>query len=292
MRRLLSALLLSVVPATAGAQRGPAGDAPPFCPLTDSVGVLFTFFDVGQGDAALVESPGGRRMLVDGGPSAQVMARALRARGVTQLELVVASHNHLDHIGGLPMVLRSIRVLNVMDNGMPATTGVYRRFLDAWEASGARRLEPTARTVGLDSVAVRVLPPARDASSQNNASIGLIVSLGTFRALFPGDAESAALEAWLATDSVPAVVLLKASHHGSANGLTARWADATRPTVVVIPVGAGNSYGHPSPSVVRRWEQTARMVLRTDRDGTVSVRGCRDGSFTTATARAVRAPQR
>jgi competence protein ComEC len=284
MRVLVAALVLATAQ-LAAAQRGPAVAAPPFCPLTDSLGVLITFFDVGQGDAALVESPGGRRMLIDGGPSAQTVARELRALGVSRLELAVASHNHLDHIGGLPTVLNAFSVANVMDNGMPATTAVYRRLLGAMQSSGARRLEPTARTLQLDAVAVRVLPPDPGARTQNNASVGLLVSLGAFRAIFTGDAETQALEHWLARDSIPGVTLLKASHHGSANGLTMRWADATRPTIVVIPVGAGNSYGHPAPSVVRRWEQVARTVLRTDRDGTVRVRGCRDGSYTTSTAR-------
>jgi competence protein ComEC len=284
MRSLLVALFL-LGPSVAGAQRATASGAPPFCPLTDSLGVLFTFFDVGQGDATLIESPGGRRMLIDGGPSAQRVANELQALGVASLELVVASHNHLDHIGGLPAVLGRLRVSNVMSNEMPATTGVYRRFLSAMETSGANVLRPTSRTVRLDSVSVRVLAPAPLARSQNNASVGLLVSLGAFRALFTGDAESAALGSWLTRENVPSVSLLKASHHGSANGLTAQWADATRPTVVVLSVGARNSYGHPATTVMRRWEQSAREVFRTDRDGTVRIRGCRDGSYTTSTAR-------
>jgi len=291
MRQLLIALVC-VLPATGAAQPGAAATTPPFCPLTDSLGVLITFFDVGQGDATLVESPGGRRLLIDGGPSAQRVAAHLREAGVTRLELVVASHNHLDHIGGLPTVLRTIRTANVMSSGLPATTAVYRRFLSAVEASGAMVLQPTARTLRLDSVAVRVLPPDPTARSQNNASVGLLISLGAFRAMFTGDAETGALESWLTHDSIPPVTLLKASHHGSANGLTARWADATRPTIVVFPVGAGNSYGHPAPSVVRRWQASARDILRTDRDGTVRVRGCRDGSYTTSVANSVGADRR
>jgi competence protein ComEC len=289
MRALLVAFALGL-PSSAAAQGSPS--APPYCALRDSVGLLITFLDVGQGDATLVESPGGRRLLIDGGPSSQGVARDLRALGVRRLELVVASHNHLDHIGGLPQVLRSIAVANVMTNEMSATTAIYRRFLAATEASGATVLRPTARTIRLDSVAVRVLPPGPEARSQNNASVGLIVSLGAFRAIFTGDAETAALDGWLARVDVPAVTLLKASHHGSANGLTARWADATRPTIVVIPVGAGNSYGHPAPSVLQLWNRSARTVLRTDRDGTVRVRGCRDGSFTTSTTRGANARTR
>jgi competence protein ComEC len=284
MRRLIAVLLLAW-PTTAAAQGARAITAPPYCPLTDSLGVLITFFDVGQGDATMLESPGGRRVLIDGGPSSERMAGLLRSRGVTRLELVVASHNHLDHIGGLPTVLRSMAVSNVMANGMPANTSVYGRFQSAVEASGATVLLPTSRTLRLDSLVVRVLPPSPDARSQNNASVGLVVSLGAFRAIFTGDAETEALESWLARDSIPPVTLLKASHHGSANGLTARWANATRPTVVVFPVGAGNSYGHPATSVLRRWQQSAREIFRTDRDGTVRIRGCRDGSYTTATAR-------
>lgn len=285
MKRFVLGALVFLIGNSADAQRAPVANVPPFCPLTDSLGVLVTFLDVGQGDATLVESPGGRRMLVDGGPSARQVANELRALDIQRLELVVASHNHLDHIGGLPVVMRELTVANVMTNGLPATTNIYRRFLSAVSESGATVLQPTARTLRLDSVAVRVLPPNPQARSQNNASVGLIVSLGAFRAILTGDAEVAALDAWLARDTIPAVTVLKASHHGSANGLTARWALATRPTLVVIPVGADNSYGHPSAQVVDIWTQRAAQVLRTDRDGTVRVRGCRDGSFTVSRAR-------
>lgn len=286
--RPVAVLMLALVSSVAGAQRGSTPDLPAFCPLTDSLGVLITFIDVGQGDAALVESPGGRRMLIDGGPSSQTVARELAALEVSRLELVVASHNHLDHIGGLPEVLRTLAVANVMTNERPATTRIYDRFLAAVESSGARLLRPTARTIRLDSVAVRVLAPDPQSRSQNNASVGLLISLGAFRAIFTGDAETSALASWLARDSIPPVTLLKSSHHGSANGLTDSWAAAARPAVVVISVGAGNSYGHPAPEVLRRWDDGARTVLRTDRDGTVRVRGCRDGSYTSSVARRAR----
>jgi competence protein ComEC len=283
--RTLLVVWLWLAPSLAMAQRVSGPGIPPFCPLTDSLGVLITFFDVGQGDATLIESPGGRRALIDGGPSAQRVAGELRALGVVRLELVVASHNHLDHIGGLPAVLGQLTVSNVMSNEMPATTNVYRRFLSVMESSGANVLRPTARTIRLDSVSIRVLPPAPGARAQNNASIGLLVSLGAFRAAFTGDAEGDALGSWLTRENIPAVTLLKASHHGSITGFTTPWANATRPTLVVFPVGAGNSYGHPAPSVMRYWQENAREVLRTDLDGTVRVRGCRDGSYTTSTAR-------
>ena len=177
--------------------------------------------EVGQGDAALITTPEGRHILIDAGPRDARVAEWLNALGVDTLELVVASHAHADHIGGMPDVLASTVVRQYMDNGLPHTTATYRRTMMAVEREpGLAYRDATARTFTVGTVTLRVLPPARVDASQNNNSVGVLVSHGSFRALFTGDSERRQLAHWLATDSIARVHVLKAAHHGARNGVT------------------------------------------------------------------------
>jgi beta-lactamase superfamily II metal-dependent hydrolase len=234
------------------------------------------FLDVGQGDAALIQE-GGKTALIDAGPSAKIMLY-LQARGIHTIDLVVASHNHADHIGGMAAVLSGTTVRYYLDNGVPHTTATYQRTIDAVAASGAQYLSPSDRTITLGSARLHVLPPppSRD---QNNSSVGLLVEYGDFRALLTGDSEFPELQYWLRKESIPSVQVVKVAHHGSWNGTSAEWAEKTRPQVAVISVGARNSYGHPSPRVIQQWQSVGARVRRTDREGSILILANRDGTF-------------
>jgi beta-lactamase superfamily II metal-dependent hydrolase len=238
------------------------------------------FMDVGQGDAALIVTHKSSRILIDAGPRPEPLLRYLRDGGHDTLDLVIASHAHADHIGGMEAVLRSVQVRFYLDNGAPHPTATYRRTLRAVELSGAQYLRATARTITAGSARVRIMPPPPGLEGQNNRSVGALLEFGAFRALFTGDSELAELEWWLRHDSVPAVAVVKVAHHGSWNGTTAAWVAATRPLVAVVSVGAGNSYGHPSQRALALWRDAGARVLRTDVEGTITVRARPDGSFT------------
>jgi competence protein ComEC len=244
----------------------------------DSARVQIVFLDVGQGDAALVIAPEGRTALIDAGPADAGVARRLEALGVDTLDLAVASHAHADHIGGMAEVVRTFPVRAYLDNGTPYTTATYRDLMHAVESTKVPYLAPVGRTVVLGSVALRVLPPWPSGTDQNDCSVGMLLEFGAFRALFVGDAEAAELGYFLTLEP-PQVTVLKAAHHGARNGVTPGWIARTRPAVVVISVGAGNPYGHPDSSALRYYSALGATVLRTDRDGTIAVRGARDGSY-------------
>jgi beta-lactamase superfamily II metal-dependent hydrolase len=235
------------------------------------------FLDVGQGDAVVVRE-GGKTVLIDAGPSAHVVAQ-LRALGIDTIDLVVASHNHADHIGGMAAVLAGFAVRFYLDNGVPHTTATYRRTIDAVQAGGAQYLRASARSITLGTARLRVLAPPSGLEGHNNSSVGVLVEYGGFRALLTGDSEAAELDAWLRDDSVPRVQIVKVAHHGSSNGTTLDWVRATRPAIAVVSVGAGNGYGHPAPQVVAAWEAAGARVYRTDRDGTIVVLAREDGGF-------------
>jgi len=247
----------------------------------DTPVVRIAFLDVGQADATVIISPGGHAALVDGGRSAEGVLDALDHLGVDTIDLVVATHADVDHIGGLDGVLVERPVRFYLDNGMPHTTAAYRELMDVVEWSGVTYLEPTTRTIALDSVNLRVLPPWPGATTQNDASVGLLLAYGAFRVLLVGDAEYDELNYFLRI-GVPTVSVLKASHHGARNGVTPGWVQATKPRVVVISVGADNSYGHPDPMAMRYYGLSAEAMFRTDRDGDIVVTGRRDGSFDVA----------
>jgi glyoxylase-like metal-dependent hydrolase (beta-lactamase superfamily II) len=126
------------------------------------------FFDVGQGDAALISTRNGSQVLVDAGPSGSGVATRIRQLGIDTLDLVVASHPHADHIGGMAGVLDSLVVLAYMDNGAPHTSATFRLVLDRLlirRASGSLRYlrgDTTRRLILADSVELRVLPGKLD----------------------------------------------------------------------------------------------------------------------------------
>ena len=227
---------------------------------------------MGQGDATLISTPNGRHILVDAGPNPDYVAGYLRENGIDTLDLVVASHNHADHIGGLPAVFRSAFVRAYLENGMPSATGIYSRLLSAVEASGALVLRAESRTLSLDGISVRVLAPPCFGKKQNSCSIGLVIRYGEFTALLTGDSERSALQYWLSKGEIPNATLVKVAHHGSADASTSDWVQATNPEIAVISVGKSNSYGHPSPDVLNLWSQSRARVFRTDLNGTVLVR--------------------
>ncbi len=257
---------------------------PALCKDADSLGLRISFFDVGQGAAALLASADGRQIVIDGGRHSNQLTALVRARGVEKIDLLIATHHHADHIGGLPTLIGAMPVANILENGTPATTAIYGRLVRAISAAEVRMLEPSARTLSVgEALQVRVLPPIEDGRTQNERSLGAIVGYGSFSAIFTGDAEVPVLEVWLAQQNVPRATVVLAGHHGSKNATTPEWVRATSPSLVIFSVGARNSYGHPSPAVIAMWSAPGRQMARTDRDGTIEVRGCRDGSYSRAT---------
>jgi competence protein ComEC len=264
----------SVAPPAAAVQEAPAQDTTPALEIR--------FLDVGQGDAALLRSQG-RTALIDAGPT-DAIVRRLRELGVDTIDLLVASHNHADHIGGADAVLDSLPVRFYLDNRVPATTRIQERVLERVASKEISYLAPTARSIALGSARLVVIPPPESVAGdeQNNHSVGILAVQSGFAALFTGDSETEELNAFLERDSVPDVDVLKAAHHGSRNGVTPAWLARTRPEVVVISAGADNSYGHPHAAAMRYYCTGGRRVLRTDVHGEVTVTIAADGSYSVA----------
>lgn len=228
--------------------------------------------DVGQGDAIVLLSPGGRALAVDAGPAWRgldageaVVAPFLWSRGVTRLDALALTHADGDHVGGAAFLERALGAAEVWVG--PGGPG---------EQDGARGARPGRRIVlrpggrlDWDGVEIAVVGPPRDSrsASVNEASLMLRVRYRAVSMLLTGDAGTAA-EARL---SAPRTDVLKVGHHGSRTSSGAALLGRLRPSLAVVSVGRANPFGHPHPEVLGRLLAAGARVLRTDRDGTVTV---------------------
>jgi competence protein ComEC len=235
-------------------------------------GAMIVVCDVGQGDSVVIPLAAGAAVVVDAGPEPVATDRCLRSLGVRAVSLLVISHFHADHVGGLAGVYRDRRVAAIVTSPYPEPAAGHEALLAAaaargtpvsvpapgwtWQAGGVRLvlLAPVHRLTGSDS-------------DPNNNSLVLRAEIGGRRVLLAGDAEVG--EPDLLT-SVGAAALrvdvLKVAHHGSAKQDPA-FLDAVRPAVALVSVGVGNSYGLPNVPVLQRLRLAGVAVLRTDLDG-------------------------
>jgi competence protein ComEC len=248
----------------------------------DRDGVLTVhFLDVGQGDAAVLRTPAGQWALIDGGPRTpqgdagrRVVLPFLRRLGARALALVVMTHGHDDHLGGLPAVIEALPPKVVLEPGKPVSRPSYIEFLADVERAGATwHPARTGDRVELDGVTFQVLSPDSAWVAQqedlNEESVVLLVTYGATRLLFMGDA-GVPVEARLA-GRVGRVDVLKVGHHGSLSATSDRWLSELEPHEAVISVGAHNTYGHPTPEVLERLGRHHVETLRTDRLGTITL---------------------
>lgn len=237
--------------------------------------LTITFFDVGQGDAALVRSPAGASILIDGGPDPQEVARKLAALGVRRLDLLVATHPHADHVAGLPAVLTRFPVGLAIDPGCPGDSPFYADFLRSVREHRVPFQHPGPGTVlHVGDVEVDVLGPERcftgTNSDPNNDSMVLRVSDGWATVLFPGDAEQPSQTDLLRDEPGALVTLvLKVPHHGGGTSLPTFF-EAVHARVAIVSVGP-NRYGHPVPAILAELAADGMRVYRTDRSGDVTV---------------------
>lgn len=232
------------------------------------------FFDVGQGDSALLTSPGGVSMLVDGGPDPAHVATELVALGVKRLDLVIASHPHADHVTGLPAVLARIPVALMLEPGCRDDSPDGAALDEA--ATSERltvRLPRAGEVMTLGDVRLEFLSPDRcwsdTESDTNNDAIVVRASVGEDSVLFASDAEGPAQELLLDEGVDLHADVMKVPHHGAATSIEPFF-ETVQAEIAIVSVGP-NTYGHPVPEVMEWIRATGAEVHRTDREGTITV---------------------
>ncbi|MGN9809081.1 ComEC/Rec2 family competence protein [Micromonospora sp. BQ11] len=234
---------------------------------------------VGQGDAVVLPVAPGRAVVVDAGPDPGAVDACLRGLDVREVPLLVVSHFHVDHTGGVAGVFRGRRVGAVLVPSWPEPAA-GRDLVRATAAAGSAEVvtAPAGWRYRAGAVELTLVGPPYPLrgtrSDPNNNSLMLLATVAGVRVLLAGDAETEEQRALL--DHPPPgglrAQVLKVAHHGSAYQDPA-FLDAVRPTVALVPVGAGNTYGHPNPAVLGRLTRGGARVLRTDTDGDVAVVG-------------------
>ncbi|MEM1271855.1 MAG: DNA internalization-related competence protein ComEC/Rec2, partial [Bacteroidota bacterium] len=250
------------------------------------------FFDVGQGDAALVRFPDGAGVLIDAGPASQYTNAGERAvlphvaaHGIESIDAALVSHPHLDHYGGFAAVLREMPVGRLITNGQMSASPLYRGLLasadslgvpvQAVRAGDTLQISPTAR--------IEVLHPTHKPAEDedpNEASLVVRVRYGSCSILFMGDAEAGAEHALLSmygdrlrTDMV------KVGHHGSKTSSTPDFVQATRARTAIVSVASRNRYGLPDEEALRTWDRAGADVIETRQGGAVRLRCTPDGVY-------------
>lgn len=255
------------------------------------------FFDVGQGDAALIRDRSGKELLIDGGPDASVLEGLAEAMPFWDrtIDVVLVTHLDADHYVGLFGVLQKYRVRELWWTGAAPATETARRFVAQVEARGIpqRFVRAGAALDFSDGNVFRILWPREglrgriipktssnaDGGGLNDVSIVGFFSCGSERALFTADISAQVEAALLEDPSGLRAQLLKAGHHGSAHSTSEAFLDAVRPRDAILSVGLGNRYGHPAPRVLAALLERGIGVRRTDREGTLSY-ACENGGFT------------
>lgn len=238
------------------------------------------FLDVGQGDAIFIQTPGGRQLLIDGGPDRAILRRL---GGVMPfydrtIDLVVATHPDADHLAGLVEVLKKYKVENIFETGMACETTLCAEWERAKLAEkGWVNYANLGEEMALeDGVRLIILYPFEELrgqklSARNNGGVVAKLVYGPQSLLLTGD-----IEAMVENKLVLAQINLKAdflkiAHHGSKTSTTEEFLKVVTPKAAFIEVGRNNRYGHPTAEVLNRLEKFQIPYYRTDTDGTIEL---------------------
>lgn len=248
-----------------------------------SPGLRVDVLNVGQGDAILLTTPEQNHILIDGGPGATVLTEMgeVLPPAFRQLDLVVLTHPHLDHLAGLVPVLERFEVGALLISGASYDSEAYSYLLNQVQGfEGAVYFAEADTDFQFGSVTLDVLYPFSNEVGQsfdepNNSSVVLKVEWGDFSVLLTGDAEKEVeaelLAAWEAGEINLEADVLKAGHHGSDSSSTPEFLEAVDADWMLISCGVDNSYGHPHQVTLDKAEALGMSVFRTDTEGRVTV---------------------
>lgn len=230
------------------------------------------FMDVGQADAVYI-GYGDFDMVIDGGNNEDgpFVVNYLEDKVTGPIEMVIGSHAHEDHIGGLDDVMEAYPIKMLIDSGEIKDTRTYEDYMAAGKKSGAVIMEDATRHYDIDDqFAVDIIEAVDGESNTNNNSIIVKITYNQVSFLFTGDLEEE-IESKLLTKDLKATVF-KAGHHGSSTSNSDMFMRRVQPQMVVISAGAGNKYGHPHAEALSRMRKHTNQIFGTWKDGTIVVR--------------------
>ena len=234
------------------------------------------FLDVGQGDSILLQF-NGKNVLIDGGTQEMGprVETYLRNHGVSSLDLLVATHPHEDHIGGLVTILNDFPVKQVLDSGQPHSSQVYETFLTLIDQKNIPyNVAQRGQKINLDKdLIIDVLSPPTTLFSGdlNQNSIVLKITYGKVSFLLMGDAGTEAESSLISSSYDLKSDILKVGHHGSSSATSTAFLNDVKPAISIIEVGAGNDYGHPTQQTLNALQDVGATIYRTDTSGNIII---------------------
>lgn len=240
---------------------------------TGSALLTVHFLDVGQGDSVFIELPDGKTMLIDAGEKEQgeIVEAYIRKLGYRNLDYVIATHPHTDHIGGMKKILQSFSVGKVCMPDVSAGTSTYINLAEYILDKGIPvcKAEAGVKLIAEETYTAEFLGPARIIEEDlNNDSAVLLLTFGDKRFLFMGDAGT---EEEKTLGRLPECDVLKVGHHGSRTSTGETLLLETKPDFAIISCGEGNDYGHPHKETMEKLRAAGTNVFRTDVSGTIVV---------------------
>lgn len=235
------------------------------------------YIDVGQGDSTLIITENST-VLIDAGEysEADKVVSYINQLGIKKLDVVIATHPHSDHIGGMSKVIENFEIdtlyMPFVPDDMIPSGYAYERFIQAMLDNDVNAAELTeSLKLTLDDALFEFFPPPKEYTNLNNYSILTRLTHGENTFLFSGDAESDAEADHLANNANLSARVYKAGHHGSNTSSSEDFLNAVSPEICVISCGAGNSYKHPGEKAVKRMQKHSNAFFRTDLMGTIII---------------------
>jgi competence protein ComEC len=244
-----------------------------------------TYLDVGQGDSAFVDLPNGGNILIDGGPYSsrydtgeRVVSPFLQHEGVSKVDLIVSSHPHNDHAGGLTYTVDNFRVGEAITGSYDLTTPTYEELRARLDRDGIKYHDAQVGTIFRNKeLHVEVVSPeypdvsgSKD-SRMNNNSVVLRVTYKGVSFLFTGDIEAEYERRLINPGRDIKAAVLKVPHQGSKTSSSWEFLRVVQPAIGIISVGRWNMFGHPSPLILGRYRSLGIKTYRTDRQGAITV---------------------
>ncbi|MBU9721479.1 MBL fold metallo-hydrolase [Bacillus alkalicola] len=230
------------------------------------------FIDVGQGDATLFLGPDFTILVDAGRHERNDVVPYLKNHGVSNIDLLIGTHPHADHIGQMDKVIENFDVAEVWMSGDEHTSQTFERVLDAILASEAEYYEPRAgETFHFNSALVEVLHPEMLTGDLNDGSVSLRFVYGDVKFILTGDVEHSERDIINRGYDLEAD-FFQLGHHGSSTSNTQAFLDAIKPDVAIYSAGANNSYGHPHVEVVNRLKNMDILLYGTDIHGSIIVK--------------------
>ena len=234
------------------------------------------FLDVGQGDASIIITPENKVVMIDSGPDESLILNHLQNLGISQIDLLIATHAHADHISGMGKIIAKYKPKAFIDPGTPHTTASYQRMITAIDKYNINYYEGISRKINLGSLSLTILRPAIPlikGSKLNNNSVVLRLDYKDFSCLFTGDIEKKREGQLLAESrSNLNADILKVGHHGSSSSSSPLFIKSVGPKIAVICCGQGNKYGHPHQETISLLQSLGIEIYRTDLNGTILIK--------------------